>query len=205
MMERALQSNLEPRDLPILFSGPMVNALLARRKRMTRRVAYRPDKVMTSTLYATPWTKAKPGDTLWVREMFGYVGTCDPGFLLYGATWREDAKRYGCDNIPDDRPPMKPGIHMPRKICRLTLPLTAVRIERLNDMTDEDALAEGVTERGSGGYWVPGIEHPNKNFPCLSRTTPREMFAALWDVLHGSGAWLSNPNVVVLSFDVVEK
>lgn len=198
---RALKSNPEPRSIPILFSSPMVNALLEHRKFMTRRLAWRGDKTRPNIKHRSPWQDARIGDTLWVREMFCYVGGGDPGLLLYGATWRDDAKAYGCDNIPDQRPPMKPGIHMPRAICRILLPLWQVRVEPLHAITDSDAILEGVALHESGGYWVPGFGHPNKDFPYLTRTTPRDMFAALWDALHGSGAWLQNPDVVVLRFD----
>lgn len=148
------------------------------------------------------WAKARPGDTMWVREMFGYLGSCDPGFLLYGATWRDDAKRSGCENIPDKRPPMKPGIHMPRKICRLTLPLISVRTEPLHAITDEDAKAEGIMPDGDLWHWLPPEPDP---YAYLAYTTPRAAFQGLWESLHGRESWASNPDVAVLSFDTIER
>lgn len=183
---------MHPRELPILMSGPMVCAILARRKRMTRRLALNPAGKPST------WAKAQAGDTMWVREMFGYVGTCDPGFLLYGATWREDAKRYGCDNIPDKRPPMKPGIHMPRKLCRLTLPLIQVRAEPLHAITDEDAQAEGIMQEDGLWHWLPNV--PGDPYVSQSYKTARGAFQGLWESLHGHESWASNPDVVVLSF-----
>lgn len=186
---------MDLRELPILMSGPMVRAILARRKRMTRRLALNPAGKPST------WTKARPRDTLWVREMFGYVGTCDPGFLLFGATWREDAKRYGCENIPDKRPPMKPGIHMPRAICRLTLPLLTVRTEPLHAITDQDAQAEGIMQDEDGlWHWLPKEPGP---YVALAYKTARGAFQGLWESLHGRDSWTSNPQVVVLSFDTV--
>lgn len=116
--------------------------------------------------------------------------------------------------VPDSWPEMTmPGwagrrrasMHMPRWASRLTLTVTAVKIEPLNDISDEDAIAEGVTICGEVApgivdYHVPDVEHPNKDFPYLSRPTLREMFAALWDVINGSGAWLANPAVVAVTF-----
>lgn len=186
---------VDPRELPILMSGPMVLAILARRKRMTRRLALNPAGKPSI------WAKARPGDTMWVREMFGYVGSCDPGFLLYGATWRDDARRYRCENIPTERPPMKPGIHMPRKICRLTLPLVAVRMEPLHAITDEDARAEGIMQDEDGlWHWLPKDQSP---YVELAYKTARGAFQGLWESLHGRGSWASNPGVAVLSFDTV--
>jgi hypothetical protein len=72
-------------------------------------------------------------------------------------------------------------------------------------ITKGDALAEGIVHDASAGYnrfHVPGIEHPNKKFPELSRTNAREMYAALWDRINGSGAWLENPWVWALIFKV---
>jgi hypothetical protein len=97
-----------------------------------------------------------------------------------------------------------PGMYMPRNVSRLTLTITEVRHQRLHDITDEDAIAEGIVERVpgvAGDYWVPGVEQRDPNFPWLSRPTPREMYAALWDTLHGSGQWLGNPEVVTISFE----
>lgn len=142
------------------------------------------------------------GDRLYVRESFMHVGGGDPGLLLYRATWREDAKAHGCDNIPADEPKgWKPGIHLPRKLSRLTLTATDVRVERLNDCTEGDALAEGVVWSDKWrGFVVPTVEHPNKDFPVLSRPSAREMYAALWDVINGSGSWLANPWIVAVTF-----
>jgi hypothetical protein len=189
------------KEHPIIFSAPMVLALLSDRKTMTRRLA-RPKNPFGLTLLA----RAAVGDRLWVRESI-YAGDSNYYFAA-------DKHGVGTDRYLTLREIQRPrhggiknvnSIHMPRAVSRLILEITATRIERLNDITDEDALAEGVTLKGDvapgiAEYHVPGVEHPNKDFPYLSRMTPREMFAALWDVIHGSGAWLKNPEVVVLSF-----
>ncbi|AKR55752.1 Phage-related protein [Devosia sp. H5989] len=94
------------------------------------------------------------------------------------------------------------GRFMPRWASRITLTVTDVRVERLQDISEEDALAEGVMRRPTGDFWVPGVEHPNPDFPYLSRSTAREMYAALWDVINGHGAWAQNPYVVAYTFTV---
>lgn len=177
-------------DRPIIYSAPMINGLIAGRKTQTRRLA------------TSPLRRAMPGDRLWVKENFAYVGTSDPGFLLYAATWQQDAGRYRCENIPDKPPKWRPSIHMPRALSRITLTVTGVRSQNLHEITDEDATAEGIIERENGGWHVPGVEHDNQDFPYLSRPTPREMYAALWDTLHGGGAWLSDPAIIALTFTV---
>lgn len=92
------------------------------------------------------------------------------------------------------------GMHMPRWASRITLEVSSVRVERLHDCTDAAALAEGVVFDEQKGYWVPGVEHPDKSFPYLSRPTAREMYAALWDTINGSGEWGKNPWVAVYRF-----
>lgn len=93
------------------------------------------------------------------------------------------------------------SLHMPRWANRLTLEVTSLKVERLQDITDEEALREGVAPHPeSGGYTVPGVQHPIKAHGILLSATPRGCFAALWDTLHGSGAWLSNPWVIAIGF-----
>lgn len=92
------------------------------------------------------------------------------------------------------------AMHMPRWASRITLEVIAVNIERLHDCTDWAAISEGVVSDPKKGYWVPGVEHPDKNFPYLARPTAREMYAALWDTINGSGEWGKNPWVAVYRF-----
>lgn len=192
-------------ERPVIFSGPMVNALLAGRKTQTRRLA------------SSPLAKAIPGDKLWVRESCqaeeltdgaraGVAYIADEAWRPIGAT-PEAAEAWGvlalyrgrgtgnCGNVV-------PSIHMPRWASRLTLAVAEVRRQPLHAITDDDAEAEGMARHADGGWWCPGVQHPNRDFPHLSRATPREMFAALWDVLHGAGEWLRNPEVVALTFKV---
>lgn len=156
----------------------------------------------------TVWQKAKPGDRLWARETWGAIKRYDnipPRDVPVGSAvgYTTDGIEHwcqtGCEGAAGK---WRPSIHMPRWASRLTLVVMDVRLQHLQELTDEDALAEGIVPHENGGFHVPGIAHPIKAFPYLSRTTPREMFAALFDTVRGSGAWLANPQVIVLTFNV---
>lgn len=188
------------------MSGPMVRALLEGRKKQTRRLA------------TSPLRRCDVGDRLWIRETFatpfkrtehssGAIYRADgPEYLSLGA----QAHQWGAEAR------WTPSIHMPRWASRITLEVTAVRIQRLHELTDDDAIAEGVVpwmpldSDKIQGWHVPHVPHPGADFrrilgaESLIRATPREMYAALWDVLHGSGAWLSDPYVVALTFKVLK-
>lgn len=168
-------------------------------------------------------TKVHTGDRLWVKESYYQLGHWEPveGKLSKGGR-QKWAFTPDADQILFDAPDgetVRLGRHhkdpstvawhkrlgrfMPKRYSRLTLIVTGVRVERLRAISEEDALAEGIAPHPSGlGYWVPGVEHPDANFPWLSRTTPREMYAALWDTINGSGEWGKDPWVVAYTFTV---
>jgi len=212
-------------DKAILFSTPMVRALLEGRKTQTRRALnpqpfpvggpfYRPFPVADPNYWYSVGRRGlvcniqkvryAPGDRLWVKETWRASKVADelpPRALVgggYSRVWYE-ADRDNCDQHGK----VRVSIHMPRWASRITLTVTEVRIQRLNDCTEEDAIAEGcVWDDDKAGFWVPGVEHPMKGFPYLARATAREMYAALWDTINGSGEWLGNPWVVAVTFDV---
>jgi hypothetical protein len=203
---------------PIIMSAPMIRALLEGRKQQTRRIL-KPQSMFDGSeaiVKRFPRQKGCPyGESgqsfLWVRETFCPVDDEEFGgsrWIDYRATPRysQDAPA-GWENASDDPNALKwkPSIFMPRRVSRLTLELSGVHVERLQAISEEDALAEGIVHDRAASYsrfHVPGVEHPAKDFPELSRTNAREMYAALWDCLHGSGAWLANPWVWVLTFRV---
>jgi hypothetical protein len=169
-------------DLPIIFSGPMVRALLAGRKTMTRRLAKREGRWHNR---ASPWVRVKPGDRLWVRENISQrplpsILTGEPTNAIVAAYEADDedvVESMGFNLVPWWKGGgTLPCIHMPRWASRLTLVVTATKLEPLQDITEEDARAEGV-------------EDP-------------EAFERLWSELHGAKSWKGNPEVVALSFDV---
>lgn len=149
-------------EKPILFSGAMVNAILAGRKTMTRRVVKNDAKC--------PY---EAGDKLWVRETFA-VNCVDGKDLVF---YRADCGSDG------DGAKWKPSIFMPRQHSRITLRITEVRLERLQDMKREDAEAEGI---GDSPLWRPA-------------------FKQLWDGLNAERGygWDTNPWVWVVSFEKI--
>lgn len=213
-------------DRPILFSAPMVLALLAGQKSQTRRILKpQPDMAKISQ----PCHPEPRGDGRWVwmaRDDFPEYSFATADFKVRFAkgdqlwtreTWRADdydaaATIYRAD-MPGDALAdtagiikWKPGIHMHRGRSRLTLTVTDVRVRRLQEIIEADALAEGVAWSDQAqGFIVPGVDHPLPDFPILSRVTAREMYAALWDVINGSGQWIANSWVVALTFTVERK
>lgn len=174
-------------DRPIIFSAPVVRALLDGRKTMTRRLAFR--NVTAKSL----WHRVERGDRLWVREAFNIFGGGDPGTIVWAADWRENAKARGLDNIPTAEPKWKPSIHMPRWGSRITLAVTAVKIEPIQAITEAEAMAEGIQKIKERDYQASDE---------IRATDAVGAFAALWWSLHGIGSWQNNPQVVALTFTV---
>lgn len=210
-------------DRPILFSGPMVQALLDGRKTQTRRVLNpQPsddidnagDGVTIIDMATGQEIRVRfaVGDRLYVREAFAYVGTTDPGWLVHRASYQADCRRHGFDEpFPDEQSvTWKPGIHMPRKVSRLTLLVTDVRVEQLHDISEADAIAEGVEYESADPpfYYVPGIMPHSITGVGLEEPGGRHAvrsYAKLWNHINGGGAWEANPWVSVTSFTVEQR
>ena len=232
----------EIKERPILFSAPMVRAILEDRKTVTRRVVKGfqiptedtaipvGDRQRWSAIgqkdprygfcvfgsteaecakeleeYA-PCPYGRPGDRLWVRETFmdlrgtgvehrptpdsplqryAYAAECPPG-----SGSDEARKDFGLK--------WKPSIHMPRAACRIMLEITVVRVERLQDISEEQARAEGVRlMRDGSGTWV-SREGPGKL--VTPWPTAKEAFGDLWNSINGPRAWEANPWVWVVEF-----
>lgn len=149
----------------------------------------------------TPCPYGKVGDRLWVRETWAHgihamaAKRDEDGPFVYAATHRED-QRLG------NR--WKPSIHMPRAACRIRLEITAVRVERLQSISESDAQAEGI----EGGLHWDGVEGTAADlieWPLKSTTRPfANEFAVLWCAINGDGAWDANPWVWVVEFKRVE-
>lgn len=205
-------------ERPILFSGPMVRALLDGQKTQTRRVmkpqpdfydpaggfplgggrttsvSWKENHVEPETLRVmSPY--GRPGDRLWVREAFtrvpasayrmseGVQQTVNPGdpyeAAIYAAGWDRSIPKW------------KPSIHMPRWASRILLEITDVRVERLNDCSEADALAEGS-------------QHPSLVPLVGVGWSSRDMYARLWEHINGAGSWAANPWVWVVEFKRVQ-
>lgn len=187
-------------DHPIIFSAPMICALLDGRKTMTRRMAWRTcpkcggrnklcDHCADVGQFPSPWQKVKPGDRLWCREAWRQA--YPEGMGSHGVIYRADKiKALGMDEF-SDRHKWKPSIHMPRWASRLTLVVTATKIEPVQAISEEDARAEGTQQCARR---VVGLEGGCESHRCG--------FQQLWGMLHGAGAWDRNPEVVALTFTV---
>lgn len=174
-------------ERPILFSAPVARAILEGRKTQTRRVVKpQPSRIGVLGPIANERTIAcpfgQPRDRLWVRESF-VPRYFDDGKPAYKADW--DGKC--ADIVP--KPKWKPSIHMPRTLSRITLEVVSVRVERLQDISEDDAKAEGVL--------APDDEYGGFDAPH------RVSFMNIWDSINGPVAWASNPWVWVMQWQPV--
>lgn len=199
-------------ERPILFSAPMVRAILDGRKTQTRRVVKRElsgrVKAVGSprnwhlddpnAVLACPY--GQPGDRLWVRETFNWSSERDllprephklcrerAGYLDNRVVWAADGTRV---HPEFGKAVWRPSIHMPRWASRITLEVTAVRVERLNDISEADAIAEGC----AGWGWHDPFSGD------ADGQTPQEEYAQLWEKINGAGSWDANPWVWIVEF-----
>lgn len=203
------------RDRPILFSGPMIQALLAGRKTQTRRAIKDADYYGCLTgdcpherqtdcdgAMAAMAPYGVAGDLLWVRESHRLVPLGGGG--AQSVLYADDIAR-GILEVPHNADwracPQRPSIHMPRWASRLTLAITEVRVQRLHDITEEDARAEGVFPAavygGNVQTWLPA-EHLRSVFYYDAK----DAYMALWDHINGDGAAAADPWVFALTFEV---
>jgi hypothetical protein len=169
---------------PIIFSGPMVRAILEGRKTQTRRVIKKPEYFACLTGDCPHWDKkvcademqlqspyGQPGDRLWVRETWLQT----PAGIAFRA---DGGDHYGAGG----KLKWKPSIFMPHQFSRLTLELTGIRVERLQEISEADAKAEGCES--------------NEICPDV-----RTNYRAVWDSLNAEHSpWVSNPWVFVIDF-----
>lgn len=210
----------QPRERPILFSGPMVRAILAGKKTQTRRVV-KPQPNRDAGYASNPfkWSRVKqvgpwfhiisddpsgmftvhcsygtPGDTLWVRETWNVP----PGSNV-------DAEvAYFADGHHDETATWRPSIHMPRWASRLSLSVTDVRVERLHELTRNDAIAEGIPQMHGEAVRL-GLVDAAYSVDDWDNSTSVENFANLWDKLNSERApWKSNPWVWVVAFERIK-
>lgn len=217
------------KERPILFSAPMVRAILGGTKTQTRRAIkpQPPPEFCTGDVAAITngkrWSISKmpermawhpdphpgilcpfgvPGTQLWVRETFAIVPRtayrCSVGVhqtlrpdddhdaAIYRAGWERSNGGFR----------WRPSIHMPRWASRITLEVTDVRVERLQDISEADAQAEGIERRGE--------EWRNYGDPMAPCIRPRTSYATLWASINGPGSWDANPWVWVVSFKRVK-
>lgn len=205
-------SGSEPHERPILFNGEMVRAILDGRKTQTRRIVKLPPGEWESISGGEEfednsgvWGIESPklkfgrvvgsircpygrvGDRLWIRETWGIHRSEDDGeeSIVYFAD-------PGWDVIALRR---RPSIHMRRQDSRLTLEIASIRVERLQEITDADALAEGTTIiAGAKGH---SFAEADAGIP-MRDYTPRDFFRGLWETINGN--WDANPWIWVIEF-----
>lgn len=197
----------------ILFSAPMVRALLAGRKTQTRR-AVKPHRADDAFVlvgqedgswwpYRSPDGESMvmgdgceypfscpygaPGNRLWVRETFND----DRGETIYRADGGMPADWF------DAGSKWRPSIFMPRAASRITLEVTEVRVERLQDISEADAIAEGVVEHQT---LRPGTRACNIDGGMMHACGPVPVYRWLWESINGPGSWELNPWVWAVSF-----
>jgi hypothetical protein len=215
------------KERPILFSTAMVQAILAGRKTVTRRVVkvnirqecegnepycfsvfdknwnqYCDSDEMPLTLAdITNFHKyGKPGDALWVRETWAKYVTSD---CAGGVTTRY---RYKAD-LKDECYQWKPSIHMPRAACRLRLKIVSIRVERLHDITEEDAVREGINPVRSfdSGAGISRRQLYENYLPHgYTEVLPIDSFKSLWISINGHESWDQNPWVWRIEFEKIQ-
>lgn len=199
-------------ERPILMSAPMVRALQAGTKTQTRRIVKLPHmnplgkwepstfggpnggrtrEGLTVPLQACIWhtrtgdsiacPHGQPGDRLWVRETWH---TVDGEHAFYRADYQHDPigdRQHGVT--------WRPSIHMPRWASRITLEITEVRVQRLQEISADDAYNEGTAE------WAAETVRNGNKWPNIVRA-----YHGLWESINGPGSWDANPWVWAISF-----
>lgn len=213
------------KERPILFSAPMVRAILDGSKTQTRRpVKKNLERIGDGDFYAfdhkginyrvnarhstvAAWAHllqfcpyGHPGDRLWVRETWQHenypLGPYDNSCtVFYRADLMDDPHGPDGEKSPDGKyRTWSPSIHMPRAASRILLEITAVRVERLQDISESDAIAEGANVHP---------DHYGK--PRDSIYGPVQAYRDLWESINGPGNWDENPWVWVVEFRRINK
>lgn len=209
---------------PILFSAPMIGALLDGTKTQTRRVvkpAREPNfgaemapreiagDVRKGNFDMCPY--GQTGDLLWVRESFMPAPMEAPPEVARATRWNiaYAAGGQGIVMAPDSYNPMlynyerwSPSIHMPRWASRLTLRITDVRVDRVQDISEADAIAEGIEQSG-----LNNVIGPAAAATLAKGSLAIDRFARLWQSINGPRdlGWYVNPWVWALTFEVIQK
>lgn len=217
---------------PILFKAEMVRAILKGTKTQTRRIvkfnktidnpkigfsAFTNDNQFEvrgihengqygGSLFKLPFSK---GNKMWVRETWQLINSYATKKQEY--IYRADGNND--EQYIEDWQGWKPSIFMPKKACRLFLDITKVRIERLQNISEEDAKSEGVLSYDceiTKSTWYKdyltkekGYGHPDYDYPSVN--TAKESFKTLWISINGEESWNENPYVFVYDFSKSKK
>lgn len=220
-------TGFKPKDRPILMNGPMVRAVLDGSKTQTRRIMRIPDGIKPEWLQCNLYFKGtaqmntgaapcsapmagwsatcplgQPGDRLWVREAWRSYASLDdipPRNIAQGAGIQYEAggsNLNGREKV-EGMGKYRPSMFMPHWASRITLEITNIRVEQLQDISEEDAATEGIYLHADGNY---------TNY--LSETgyalNAKSSFSSLWESINGPGSWDTNPWVWVVEFKAVK-
>jgi hypothetical protein len=218
-------------DHPIIFSAPMVRALLDGRKTQTRRVLkVHPDREPPYVAHYPQGARAvwideedqvwgfpgaagaAVGDRLYVREAHYLTDDGDEECVVYAedqnavkahiANVRTMQRQYNLTEAwAKPHLKLRPSIHMPRWASRITLTVAEVRVQRLQEISEADAVAEGILRWQSKGFWDAFSWSDNEEDDIL-QDSALNAFRHLWCHIHGPATWTANPWVVAVSFTV---
>lgn len=209
---------------PLLFSTPMVQAILAGNKTMTRRVkglkevnenpdkwtfigfeynikeqlyAMFANKSYMAEKYRLPFPYGMTEDILWVREKWAPMFSDEKELIGY----------YHSTDTDIYNGPWKPSIFMPKSACRLFLQIKYIRVERLHDISIEDAISEGIQPTNIApfnnvkkwGWRFKDYQNP------FNAVFANRSFESLWQTINGLESWNTNPWVWVIQFEKIEK
>lgn len=208
------------KQIPMLFSQPMIRAILAGKKTQTRRLLKRPhwgqeqgwpEKIMneqgldgrlfwyaSQTGCLAELQSPQPNDLIWAREAYRFHSIADLTAPRYmqpecAIQYETDGQRKG--NLQENggfvAGRLRPGIHMPKAFSRITLHVRDVKVEQLHQISREDCVSEGC----------PGwVAHDQQD-----GLMPEEEFEDLWKTIHGAKSWNDNPWVVATSFELIRQ
>lgn len=212
------------REGPILFNAPMARATLTDRKNQTRRIMkLRNGQYMPPSQRKDPngWAQmlrlcpyGQPGERLWGKENYRtYKGFDHESMLtmqerlscndyemriLAPIHYEADGGRRNWNATDASPGRLRPSIHMPRWASRMTLEVLNVRVERLQDISEEDAVAEGI-EKTEAGFWsLYGQAETDGTY------SPIASYRALWSSINGPESWDANPLVWAVNFKRIE-
>jgi hypothetical protein len=209
-------------EKPMLFSSPMVKAILAGTKTQTRRVINDANSKCTAKISELDFNtfiedslfepyylkiartsdetthrlfpRKQIGDLVWVRETVSY-------FRQAGGSLQREKTKYKADEKWDGNELIKwtPSIHMPKDAARIWLQITDLRVERLRHITEKDSIKEGVSRYPKSPIYGYKNYLDNDGF-CL---TAKVSFQTLWEKINGKESWDENPWVWKIEFKVV--
>lgn len=200
---------------PMLFNDEMVRAIVDGRKTQTRRLVkakHLPfienllDGLLDGKWNQRPLPYGKQGDLIYVRETFGEWPAADSDRREDSIIYRATDDDWECRMFN-----WRPSIHMPRWASRLTLKIKSIRIERLQDISEEDAKAEGVSPNcvlkdhsECGDHHGEYIRYANPmDWDCGPAYSATESFQTLWEAINGLGSWNENPWLWVIEYEPI--